>query len=339
MHSPLRFFLFALLAAVSPAQPVTQLEPYRPESEVTGKLIAWGNPDQGEMWNAWIKGFARYHPKVQFVANLKSSATISGALFTSVANIGLAGREMLPGETLGFRNIFNYEMTEIVIGSGSYDSPKQTPALGVFVHKDNPLNQLTLSQLDAIYSRDRRRGAPVAIRTWGQLGLTGEWKDQPIHIYGHDIEKPATAFFFALNVFNGSSRWTTELKEFSEVKRADGSNWGGGPQIAAAVGDDRLSIGYTGFDNQTPRIKALALAPKDGGPYYEGSRANVRSRAYPLTRSIYLVVNISPTKEIDPTVREFVRYALSREGQEDVGNNHYVPLNPENAHTQLQRLN
>src|ERR1700682_2046321 len=330
--------IVVLASTCAYAQNPDLLPSYKPGPLVSGKLIAWGNPEQKVVWTRGKEGFGKFHPKVQFEDNLKSSATISGALFTGTANIGVAGREIMPVEALAFRNIFNYEVYQVVSGSGSYNASGQTPALGVFVHKDNPLDKLTMSQLDAIFGQEHRRGARENIRTWGQLGLKGEWADKSIHVYGHDTQMPATAYFFSLMTFNGSTKWNCDLREFGQLKRPDGTVVSGGAQVVEAVANDRYAIGYSGFDNQTPGVKSLALAHSDDGPYIEGTKANVANRTYPLTRSLYLFVNRHPSKGFDPTVKEFLRYVLSREGQQAVRDGNYLPLTAEIALEQLKKL-
>jgi phosphate transport system substrate-binding protein len=339
MRPRLQSCLLIVIATASVcAQNLDNLPSYKPGPAVSGKLIAWGNPEQKPVWDRWREGFSKYHPNVKFEDNLKSSATISGALFTGTANVGVAGREIMPLEALAFRNIFVHDVYQVVTGSGTYDTSQQTPALGVFVNRDNPLSNLTMKQLDAIFGREHRRGAPANIRTWGQLGLTGEWADKPIHIYGHVIEAPATAYFFALMTFNGSTKWSCDLHEMEPGRKADGSVLSGGARIADAVGNDRYAIGYTSFDNRTALIKSVALAPADNGPYIEGTRENVANRTYPLTRSIYIFVNRDPAKGFDPTVKEFLRYVLSREGQQAVSDGKYLPLTAEVLRIELQKL-
>ncbi len=336
---PIVFCIAMAFAAIRiQAQSLNSIPPYRPGPVVSGKLVAWGNPEQKPVWDRWKEGFRKFHPQVQFEDNLKSSATISGALFTGIANLGISGREIMPVEALAFRNIFNYDVFQIVSGSGTYDVPQQTPALGVFVHKDNPLSRLTMVQVDAIFGQEHRRGAAENIRTWSQLGLTGEWANKPIHVYGHDIEMPATAFFFALMTFNGGTKWNCELQQFGTLREPDGGTVGAGARVVEAVANDRYGIGYTGFDNQTSRVKSVALALTDAGPFIEGAKQNVANRTYPLTRSIYIFVNRSPTKGLDSTVKEFLRYVLSREGQQAVSDGNYVPLTAEMVNAQLKKL-
>lgn len=314
------------------------LPAYKPVTVVSGKLVAWGNPEQKPLWERWREGFSKFYPNVQFAENMKSSATISGALFTGTANIGVAGREIMPIESLAFRNIFNYEVYQVVSGSGTFDTSQSTPAIGVFVNSNNPLGKLTMTELDAIFGKEHRRGARENIRTWGQLGLTGDWADKPIHVYGHDVEAPATAYFFAMRTFNGSSQWTCDLQQFGELRKPDGTGVSAGERILDAVANDRYGIGYTGFDHKNPGVKSVALAPVDGGPYVAPTRENAANRTYPLTRNIYLFVNRDPHKGFDRVVREFLRYVLSREGQQAVRDAKYLPLTDAMVSEQLRKL-
>jgi phosphate transport system substrate-binding protein len=309
------------------AQYVEVLPPYKPGPSISGKIVAWGNPEQQKVWEGWAEGFRKFQPRVTMEGNLKSSAHIAGALYTGVANVGIAGRDIMPLEVLAYKTMFNRDVFQLVHGSGSFDVPKQTSAVGIFVHKDNPLTRLTLTQVDAIFSRERRRGAPESIRRWGQLGLTGEWADKPIHLYAPTISFPATAVFFEHVVFNGGTRWNCDITEFDSSDK-----------LVEALANDRHGIAIVSFSNRTPMVKALALAATDGGPYIEGSKETVWKRTYPLTRNIYLWVNRDPQKGFDPVVREFLRYVLSREGQTAVLSGQYVPLNPEKLQEELRKV-
>ena len=338
----LRLILLAALqfsaATLVHAQDLSRMPSFAPAPGVEGKLVAWGNPEQSAVWEGWTRGFSKYHPNVQFAANLKSSATIAGALCTHVANIGVAGRELMPIEELAFRNIFQHRVTQVVTGSGTYDMTGNTPALCIFVHPDNPLRRLTFTQLDAIFGWEHRRGAPENIRTWGQLGLTGEWANQPIHLYGHSLSMPANAYFLAMKVFNGSTKWNPDMKEYGPLE-PDGSHPSKGTEILAELSHDPYGIAYTSFDNaKGQRVRSLALAENDGGPFVEPTKANVVTRTYPLTRSTYLFVDRDPKTGFNPVVKEFLRYVLSREGQQVILDNNYLPLTAGEAATQLKRI-
>jgi len=324
-------FLFLGLACAGSAQTQEQLDrlpPYKPAVMVTGKITAWGNPEQQKVWDGWSEGFPRFQPGVKMTGYLKSSAQIAGALYTEVANFGVAGRDLMPIESLAYKTRFGYDVFQIVHGSGSFNVPKQTAAVCVFVQKDNPLTRLTLAQVDGIFSRDRMRGAPKAIRKWGQLGLTGEWADKTINVYAPTVDFPATGLFFQNVVFNGGVRWNPDVKEFDVTDK-----------LVEVLGGDRYGIAWFGYSNVTPLVKPLALAENEAGPYLEGSPETVYERTWPLTRNIYCWVNRDPKSGFtDPTVREFLRYILSREGQAAVVAGKYIPLNPRKLAEELKKL-
>src|SRR5262249_51329351 len=189
-------------------------------------------------------------------------------------------------------------------------------ALNVFVHKDNPLARLTMTQVDAIFGSEHRRGTKN-IRTWGELGLTGKWQDKPIHVYGFPVRR-GFAIFFQDAAIGGSHKWNCDLKEFADLKQPDGSLLDGGQRILDALAADRYGIAYSNLRYANPQVKPLALAATDGGPYYEATKENLIARRYPLTRFITTFINRPPGKPVDPKVKEFLRYILSREGQQDI---------------------
>jgi phosphate transport system substrate-binding protein len=213
------------------------------------------------------------------------------------------------------------------------------------VHPDNPLAHLTLKQLDGIYGDQRLGGwqkiewvdavartAKDNIRTWGQLGLTGAWADQPIHVYGPPGLYPGGVSYFQTRVMGGADTWNEALMEYDD--RA---------AMLRALANDRYGIAYAALAYRTPGVKALALAEKTSAPYVEPTRATVADRTYPLSRSAYIYfAPDTPTGDraaIDPKVREFLRYILSRQGQIDVAaEGDYLPLTPTLAREQLQKL-
>lgn len=320
---------------------------YRPEHQVSGVLRSWGNPHMGKLMKNWEAGFRKYHPGIFFSDNLKSTASAPFGLFENVADLAVMGRQIFTYEYYGIYRRSLMLPVEIAVATGSFDQPHKTFALTVFVHRDNPLTQLTLAQLDGIYGAQRTggwqglnwnkqvaRGAKSNLRTWGQLGLTGEWAQRPIHLYGPPGIYPGGTTFFQTRVMGGADTWAEGLQEFED--RA---------AMMTALAQDPLGIAYTGICYQLPQTKVLALAETASGPYVEPTRANVASRAYPLSRLVYLYfAPDQPSGEpanppVDPKVREFLRYILSREGQQDViREGDYLPLTPELLGRQLEKI-
>jgi phosphate transport system substrate-binding protein len=179
------------------------------------------------------------------------------------------------------------------------------------------------------------------IRTWGQLGLTGEWADKPIHVYGYNLQ-----FHFPQEIesraFGGvSGKWNENLVEYDNQLQPDGSFKLAGQLMLEDLAKDPYGIAYCAGGNAwlTPQIKAVALSIKDGGPYYELTLDNVRNRTYPMYADVFFYIDRDPNKPVDPKVKEFLRYVLSSEGQAQVmRDGKYLPLTAEVVRAQLQRL-
>jgi len=313
--------------------------PYQAGQPITGTIRIWGDDNMSGVTSAWEKGFQKFHPQVNFETKLMGTATAMPGIYTGVADLALIGRETNTTDNDGFLHVLQYRPLRFELMTGSLDRPGKSYALAIFVHKDNPLSKLTLAQLDAVFGCEHRRGLDN-IRTWGQLGLAGEWKNKPINLYSYDAET-GTGLFFLHAVLADSRKmnWET-LKEFKDIKNPDGSTYESGQQIIDALRKDRFGLAVSSVRYANAEVKALPLAAHDSGPYLLATRENLISRKYPLTRVTYAFVNQLPDKPIDPKVREFLRYVFSREGQEDIARDHgYLPLSQEAILGQLKKLN
>ena len=223
----------------------------------------------------------------------------------------------------------------------------------------NILTRLTLQQLDGIFGAERSagmrgfqwtpsdgRGAQEDIRTWGQLGLKGEWAHKPIQTYGH--APSGTTRFFQWKVMKGGDKWNPNYREYVEsgskmIADEDRAEQRVGLQhmLRNELAHDRYGIAWTVMPQAkgVAGIKPVALAAHAGGPYIAASTASLQDRSYPLVRNIYIYLNRAPGRPLDPKLREFLRYALSREGQEAVVRNAgYLPLTRQVAREQRARL-
>jgi phosphate transport system substrate-binding protein len=278
-------------------------------------------------------GFRSHHPDVRFETRLMGTGTAMAGLYTSVADVAFMGRAGTAKEIMAFEWVFRYKPLGIEVMTGSLDVPGKSPALVVFVHKDNPISRLTLAQLDAIFGCEHLRGAS----RWGQLGLKGEWANQPIRGYGYDAET-GTGSFFQQVALNNSRKWNWDgVKEFKDIEKPDGSVYDSGQQILDALSMDRHGIGVSNPRYVNPRVKPIALASQES--YFQATKDNLIQRKYPLTRIVPAYINQAPDKPIDPKVKEFLRYILSREGQQDILRDEgYLPLNREALRQQLKKL-
>ena len=321
---------------------LSELPQYRPEQKVSGTIRLWGHGSlkrdfMGRLVKYWQEGFARHQPEIQFEYKMYGTASSIGALYAGVGDLAIRGEEIYPFEIAAFERVLHYPPLGIEIATGSLDVQNMDYAQIVFVHKDNPISKLTLAQLDAIFGYEHRRGLSN-IRTWGPLGLKGEWADQSIHVYGWRIDDDFSTFLQNA-VLEGSHKWNCDLKEFARITKPDGSVYDSGQQILDALATDRYGIGVSNLRYVNPQVKPLALALRDGGPYYAATKENLIERKYPLTRVIPAFINRAPGKPVDPKVKEFLRYILSREGQEDiVRDGGYLPLSREAILEQLKKL-
>ena len=329
------------------------LPAYHPEQEISGPIRLWGNNyiADGNLGAYWEEGFRRYHPRARFdMGGLKSALVAISGLETGVADVA-ATRHITYAELEGFERIFNYDPLPIIMARGAYDVPGWMTTFCVFVHRDNPISGLTLRQLDGIYGAGRDGGwegttwHPEAgrshredIRTWGQLGLTGEWADKPIHVYGLNL-RYNNCDMFEREVFHGGDKWNDQLREYANYSKADGTLAIAANELLMDLGNDRYGIGWSGIQNRTPKIKPLAIAAREGGPCVPLTIQTVHDRSYPLAVDMFFYLNRPPGQPLDPKVREFVRYVLSREGQEAVARDgKYLPLTPEIVRQELKKL-
>ena len=348
MNAKVPLWTLALLATcstVSISQSFDSMPVYKPQQQVYGTIRIRGDEHQRVMLRNWENDFHRYQPDIIFDDHLTSTVHAIPALVFDIADLGLLGREIAPLENLSFRRMFRYDPLEITIATGSYDTPYEAFALGVFVNTEIPLSQLTLPQVAAIFGC----GPGKNIRTWGQLGLTREWADKPIHVFGYPSGNNI-ATFFELKVLQGPPgggptlpngvRWNCDLKEYSNTyDKNDKPVISSDAFMMQDLGKDKYAIAYSGIREMTPRVKALALAVKDGSPYIPFSLETVANRTYPLARSMYVYLNRAPGKPLDPKIAEFLRFILSRQGQESVAKQRvFLPLPAATVGEQLKKL-
>ena len=325
---------------------------YRPEQHASGTIREWGDNYFADSYlnQYWEEGFHRYQPGVHFDYNMKSPLLSIPALATGVADLAPC-RLITFAELEAYQRAYNRDPLEVLVATGSYNVPGWSPALAIVLHKDNPLSKLTLKQLDGIFGTERTggwqgttwhpeaaRGAEDNIRTWGQLGLTGKWKDQPIHVYGLNLRYGMT-YSFAAKVFHGGDKWNEHLIEYANYAAPNGAIAIAADQLMADLSKDPYGIGYSGVMFLTPQTKAIPIATKDGGPYVELTIENVRNRTYPLLLDIFFYLNREPGKPLDPKLKEFLRYTLSREGQDAIQRDgKYLPLTGDAVKEQLRKL-
>jgi phosphate transport system substrate-binding protein len=299
--------LLAAFAGIASGQSV-KLDPglasYKPTQGISGNIKSVGSDSMNNEMALWAEGFRKFYPGVKIEIEGKGSSTAPPALTEGTSHFGPMSRPMKSEEMDLFEKQHGYKPTAV---RTSIDM------LAVYVHKDNPIPCLSLEQVDAIFSKTRRGGHAEDITRWGQLGLTGEWASLPISLYGRNSASGTYGFFKEHAIFKGDFK--------DGVKEQPGS-----ASVVQAVATDRTGIGYSGLGYRTADVKAVPLSLKQGDACVDTVPEKAYTGEYPLARFLLLYVNKKPGVALDPLRHEFVKYVLSREGQEAVIKDGYLPL-------------
>jgi phosphate transport system substrate-binding protein len=292
------------------------LSSYKATSGVSGNLSSVGSDTMNNLMTLWGEGFGKFYPNVKLQIEGKGSSTAPPALIAGTAQLGPMSRPMKGTEIDQFEKKFGFKPVGL---RSSVD------ALAVFVNKDNPIKCLTVEQVDAIFSKSRRHGYKEDIKTWGQLGLTGDWAKRPLSLFGRNSASGTYGFFKEHMLKNGDYK--------DEVKEQPGS-----ASVVQGATVDRFAIGYSGIGYATAGVRAVPLAEKAGAACVEATADNAYSGRYPLSRFLYVYINKAPGKPLDPLMREFVRFMFSKDGQEAVIKDGYYPVPSSIAKEEIGKL-
>ena len=280
------------------------LKGYVKVTGVSGNVNSIGSDTLNNLMTLWAEGFRKQYPSVKIQIEGKGSSTAPPALIEGTAQLGPMSRAMKSTEVDAFERKFRYKPTAL---------PVAIDALAVYVNKDNPIQGLTMAQVDAIFSKTRRFGAQQNLERWAQLGITGEVADSPISIYGRNSASGTYGFFKEYALKNGDFK--------DEVKEQPGS-----ASVVQGITEDQAGIGYSGIGYLTSGVRALPLAEKEGGAFVAPTQTNALNGSYPLWRHLLVYVNKAPNKPLDPLVKEFIKFIYSKEGQAIVIKDGFFPL-------------
>lgn len=313
-----------------------------------GVIRIQGSENFQELISAWQNAFLRLHPNIRFSDYFMPSGI--GGLVTGAYDIGILGHSAWRSDYQAFREAHGHDPLEIMFATGGFDEGKaNTPAPVFIVNKENPISSLSLDQIDGIFAAERTggwtrnftwttesaRSAAGNIRTWGQLGLTGEWADKPIRLYGFDATLSNWSQLIEQVAFKGGDKWNPAIHEMVR----GGTRAPADAQIVQAVVDDKYAIAFNIMRvvRAEPRVKALAIAGP-AGPVVPSAETIFR-REYPFANAVYLYVDRKPGEDLPPRIKEFLAFVLSREGQAEVAKQGlFIPLNAEAASRELQKL-
>jgi phosphate transport system substrate-binding protein len=294
-----QFAIPAATAAVDPALPA-----YTKASGVSGNFTSVGSDTLNNLMTLWAESYKRFYPNVNIQIQGAGSSTAPPALIQGAANFGPMSRTMKDEEIVAFEKKHGYKPTAV---------PVAIDALAVYVNKDNPIEGLSIPQVDAIFSATRKCGGQADINKWGQLGMSGDWASRNIALYGRNSVSGTYGYFKEKALCKGD--FTKRVAEQP-----------GSASVVQSVTGQIGAIGYSGIGYMTSGVRAVPLSKKDGEPFFEATPENAVNKKYPLARVLYVYVNKRPNQPLPPLEREFFKMVLSKPGQEVVVKDGFVPL-------------
>ncbi|HEX6927873.1 MAG TPA: phosphate ABC transporter substrate-binding protein PstS family protein [Gammaproteobacteria bacterium] len=294
----------AAAAAAAAADVDAKLPAYEKASGVSGNLSSVGSDTLANLMTLWAEEFKRFYPNVNVQIQAAGSSTAPPALTEGTSNLGPMSRKMKDGEIEAFERRHGYKPLAI---------PVAIDALAVFVNRDNPIEGLTIAEVDAIFSSTRKCGHPENVTAWGQLGLEGAWAKRNIQLYGRNSVSGTYGYFKDNALCKGDFKNTVNEQP-------------GSASVVQAISTSVNGIGYSGIGYVTSGVRTVPIAKKADGKYIAATAENAVSGEYPLGRFLYVYVNKHPNRPLNPLQKEFIRMVLSKQGQEVVVKDGYIPL-------------
>ena len=299
----IKTFGLALLAGVSIAAANAQItldqryQEYSATSGVSGKLKSVGSDTLNNLMTLWAEDFKKLYPGVTIEIEGKGSSTAPPALIAGTSQFGPMSRPMRPAEEDAFAAKYGYKPTQVRVA---------VDALAVFVHKDNPIKCMSLAQLQSTF------GVGGSANTWSDLGQSGDYAGKPISMFGRNSASGTYGFFKEVALGNADYR--------PSVKEQPGSS-----AVVQGVAADKFAIGYSGIGYKTADVKALSVSGRDG-QCYEPNQTNAYQSKYPISRFLFMYVNKNPGAALPPVQGEFLKFVLSKSGQDDTVKDGYYPM-------------
>jgi len=292
------------------------LPEYQKVSGLSGNISSVGSDTLANMMTFWSEEFKRLYPSVNMQIQAAGSSTAPPALTEGTSNFGPMSRAMKSKEIEAFEKRHGYKPTAVRVA---------IDALAVFAHKDNPIEGLSIPQVDAIFSSTRKCGANQEVTRWGDLGLDGAWVNRDLQIYGRNSVSGTYGYFKEVALCDGDFR--------NGVNEQPGS-----ASVVQSVSTSVNAIGYSGIGYVTSGVKAVPIAPAEGAEYVEANTENALAGKYPLARFLYVYVNKHPNEPLDPSTAEFLKMVLSKQGQDIVNKDGYIAVPKAVVDQELQRL-
>ena len=293
-----------------------ELPAYERVSGVSGNLTSVGSDTLANLMTLWAEAFEKAYPNVNIQVQAAGSSTAPPALTEGVSNLGPMSRKMKDKEIEAFEKHFGYKPLGVRVA---------IDALALYVHKDNPIESLTIAQVDAIFSTTRRCGGTRNVRTWGDLAVEGSWKNRPIQLYGRNSVSGTYGYFKQVGLCSGDFKNTVNEQP-------------GSASVVQSVTASLNGIGYSGVGYVTSGVRSVPIAEDAGMPPVAVTAETALDGSYPLRRYLYIYVNKKPDTPLMPLEYEFLRMVLSQTGQDVVDKDGYVPLSARMVNRELKRL-
>ncbi len=292
-----------------------KLPDYKKVAGVSGTLKSVGSDTMNNLVSLWAGEFKKLYPGVKTEIDGKGSSNAIPALVAGTATFGPMSRDAKAAEIKSFQDKYNYAPTLL---------PTSIDMLAVYVHRNNPLESLTFSQVDSIFSSTRKQGGKEQAKTWAQVGATGDASSKSITCYGRNAASGTYGYFKEKVLADGDyGVWVSELP--------------GSSAVVQAVGENAFGIGYSGIGYSTANVKTLAI-DKGDGKAVKAEAANAYDGSYPLARFLYIAVNYDSRKKLDPLRAEFIRFIFSKQGQTQVVKDGYLPVTAVTADRALKSV-
>lgn len=271
------------------------LNPYRPQEQLDGSISLMGSTTMTNIASAWAGQFELFYPDVEKKLEIRGSRGAVPAVMSGEATFGLLSRKVYDSEITAFTEKFGYAPKVVTVC---------LEHIAVYTHPDNPVRSLTLRQLQSVLAGKTK--------TWGELGVEGPWAAQPIRVHGRQSDTGSRVFL----------EQALRLGETHQPAHEYSSN----EELVEAVSQDKIGIGYAGLIFKTSAVKDVPIAFKADTPAVKVDSLAAAQGQYPLMRPLQLVFNQKPGTKLSPAAAEFVKYAVSRTGQEDVIRSGFQPI-------------
>jgi phosphate transport system substrate-binding protein len=280
------------------------LPEYEAASGISGNLSSIGSDTLANLMTFWAEEFKRAYPNVNIQIQAAGSSTAPPALTEGTSNLGPMSRKMKDKEIEAFENRYGYKPTAV---------PVAIDALAVYVHKDNPIEGMSIADVDALFSSTRKCGGEANKDRWGDLGLSGSWAQRDIQLFGRNSVSGTYGYFKSKALCKGDFKNTVNEQP-------------GSASVVQSVSTSINGIGYSGIGYKTSSVRAVPLSRKPGGEVVAATPGNAVDGSYPLSRFLYVYVNKNPNKPLSPLDREFIKLVYSKQGQDVVAKDGYISL-------------